>query len=36
MAYIDSGKTQGARLVCGGNKFGKKGFFVEPTVFADV
>ncbi|GFU00242.1 retinal dehydrogenase 2 [Nephila pilipes] len=33
---IESGKKQGARLACGGKRFGQKGFFVEPTVFADV
>jgi len=36
LAYIKSGKDQGARLMAGGNAVGKKGFFVEPTVFADV
>jgi aldehyde dehydrogenase (NAD+) len=38
--YIDSGKSEGARLVCGGERDteGEKanGFFVKPTVFADV
>jgi len=34
--YIKSGKEQGAKLMIGGNAWGKKGFFVEPTVFADV
>jgi aldehyde dehydrogenase (NAD+) len=38
--YIEIGKKEGARLVTGGkrltgDKF-KKGFFVEPTIFADV
>jgi aldehyde dehydrogenase (NAD+) len=33
---IGSGKTQGAVLKCGGNALGDKGFFIEPTVFADV
>ncbi|GBM27672.1 Retinal dehydrogenase 2 [Araneus ventricosus] len=33
---IDSGVKQGARLACGGKRKGQKGFFVEPTVFADV
>jgi acyl-CoA reductase-like NAD-dependent aldehyde dehydrogenase len=36
MELIESGKTQGARLVCGGKRLGDKGYFVEPTVFADV
>lgn len=33
---IESGKKQGARLVCGGNRPDMKGYYVEPTVFADV
>jgi len=36
MGYIDSGKRQGAKLVAGGNRIGEKGYFIEPTVFADV
>jgi aldehyde dehydrogenase (NAD+) len=36
MSYIDVGKKEGARLVCGGDRAGGKGYFVEPTVFADV
>ena len=34
--YIESAKKQGARLVCGGKRVGEKGFFVQPTIFADV
>lgn len=34
--YIDAGKREGARLLCGGNRVGNKGYYVEPTVFADV
>jgi len=34
--YIASGQQQGAKLVCGGKTVGKEGFFIEPTVFADV
>lgn len=33
---IDSGKKQGASLVTGGSRIGDKGYFVQPTVFADV
>ncbi|KAK2171982.1 hypothetical protein NP493_1008g00071 [Ridgeia piscesae] len=33
---IESGKSQGARLVCGGSRIGDKGYFIKPTVFADV
>ena len=37
MAYIDSGKEQGATLLTGGNRAsGREGFFIEPTVFGDV
>ncbi|MEZ0341349.1 aldehyde dehydrogenase family protein [Mycobacterium sp. pV006] len=38
MGYIESGKREGARLVTGGSipKHLPKGYFVEPTVFADV
>ncbi|XP_061729915.1 aldehyde dehydrogenase X, mitochondrial-like [Cydia pomonella] len=35
MGYIEAGKKS-ARCVAGGNRHGNKGFFVEPTVFADV
>jgi len=34
--YIDKGKEEGARLVAGGKKAFDKGYFVEPTIFADV
>lgn len=33
---IKSGQTEGATLKCGGKPIGNKGFFIEPTVFADV
>lgn len=36
MSYIDSGKKEGAKLVAGGNRWGDKGYFIEPTVFCDV
>jgi aldehyde dehydrogenase (NAD+) len=36
MGFIESGKKQGAKLVCGGNRVGDRGYFIEPTVFADV
>ncbi|HEX3875344.1 MAG TPA: aldehyde dehydrogenase family protein [Bryobacteraceae bacterium] len=36
MGYIDSGKSEGAKLVCGGGRVGDKGYFIQPTVFADV
>ncbi|TWT34879.1 aldehyde dehydrogenase family protein [Blastopirellula retiformator] len=36
LSYVDLGKQQGAKLLSGGNRFGDKGFYVEPTLFADV
>jgi aldehyde dehydrogenase (NAD+) len=36
MSYIAKGKQQGARVVTGGERFGDKGFFIKPTIFADV
>ncbi|SFG45702.1 betaine-aldehyde dehydrogenase [Priestia megaterium] len=40
LKYIEIGKEEGARLVCGGNRIIssglEKGFFVEPTVFSNV
>ena len=36
MSYIESGKQEGAALLAGGGRVGDKGFFVAPTVFADV
>jgi aldehyde dehydrogenase (NAD+) len=36
MGYIQSGKNDGAKLVCGGERVGNRGYFIQPTVFADV
>ncbi|MFI6309664.1 aldehyde dehydrogenase family protein [Nocardia fusca] len=36
LGYIEAGKREGARLVLGGNRGPGPGFFVEPTLFADV
>jgi aldehyde dehydrogenase (NAD+) len=36
LELIESGKGQGARVVTGGERFGDKGFFIKPTIFADV
>ena len=40
LKYIEVGKKEGARLCCGGNRLTggpyDKGYFVEPTIFADV
>ncbi|KAH9949945.1 aldehyde dehydrogenase domain-containing protein [Amylocystis lapponica] len=35
MGYIDSGKEQGAALHLGGKQIGKKGYFIEPTIFTE-
>lgn len=34
--YMAAGLADGARALTGGNRFGDRGFFVEPTVFVDV
>jgi aldehyde dehydrogenase (NAD+) len=36
MSYIEAGKREGASLLCGGSRVGDRGYFVAPTVFADV
>jgi len=36
MDYIESGRHEGAKLVCGGDRVGDRGYFIQPTVFADV
>jgi aldehyde dehydrogenase (NAD+) len=36
MTYIESGKQEGAKMLCGGDRVGSRGFFIRPTVFADV
>ncbi|WP_231036257.1 aldehyde dehydrogenase family protein [Pectinatus sottacetonis] len=32
--YISLGKKEGAELLCGGSRIERKGWFVEPTIFA--
>ncbi|HAC64358.1 MAG TPA: betaine-aldehyde dehydrogenase [Cyanothece sp. UBA12306] len=36
MSYIESGQLEGAQMLCGGSRLGDRGYFIEPTVFADV
>ena len=36
MGYIGVGKDEGAKLVTGGERIGDRGYFVQPTIFADV
>lgn len=34
--YIEKGKAEGGRVIAGGGADGEKGFFIDPTVIADV
>jgi len=36
LKYIESGKKEGAKLECGGEKANDKGYFITPTVFSGV
>ena len=40
LSYIETGKQEGARLLCGGSRLTEpphdKGYFIEPTVFGEV
>jgi 1-pyrroline-5-carboxylate dehydrogenase len=36
LSYIKKGIQDGGRLICGGKKSAEGGFFIEPTVIADV
>ncbi|PPB80266.1 betaine aldehyde dehydrogenase [Albidovulum inexpectatum] len=36
LSYIEIARREGARLVTGGNRIQRPGFFIEPTIFADV
>jgi aldehyde dehydrogenase (NAD+) len=40
LRYIEVGKKEGAKLLCGGNRVTgagyDKGYFVEPTIFSEV
>ena len=36
LKYIDLGNKAGAKCVTGGNRVGKKGYYIEPTVFTKV
>jgi 1-pyrroline-5-carboxylate dehydrogenase len=35
-AYIEKGKSEGGRVLIGGGSDGEQGYFIEPTVIADV
>ncbi|GBP23971.1 Retinal dehydrogenase 1 [Eumeta japonica] len=36
LGYIEKGKAEGAKLLTGGQRIGTTGYYLEPTVFADV
>ena len=36
LSYIEAGRNEGARLVTGGARLNRPGFYLQPTVFADV
>ena len=36
LGYIEQGKKEGAKLLCGGNRIDREGYFVEHTIFSDV
>lgn len=36
MSYIHSGKQDGATIITGGERHGDRGYFIQPTIFADV
>ncbi|XP_021276377.1 LOW QUALITY PROTEIN: aldehyde dehydrogenase family 2 member C4 [Herrania umbratica] len=36
LSYIEHGKREGATLLTGGKRVGQKGYYIEPTIFADV
>jgi aldehyde dehydrogenase (NAD+) len=36
LSYVKLGQEEGARIITGGERLGDKGYFVKPTIFADV
>ena len=36
LGLIEAGKQEGAKLVAGGSREGCEGYYIQPTVFADV
>lgn len=36
LSLIEAGKVEGAKLECGGDRWGKEGYFIQPTVFSNV
>jgi len=36
LGFIEKGKVEGARLISGGHRLNREGFYIAPTIFADV
>jgi aldehyde dehydrogenase (NAD+) len=36
MSYIADGKSAGANIITGGSRHGAEGYYIQPTIFADV
>ncbi|KAJ5352102.1 hypothetical protein N7452_001076 [Penicillium brevicompactum] len=36
MSYIQDGKSAGAKVITGGDRHGTEGYYIQPTIFADV
>lgn len=36
MGYIKDGKSSGAKVITGGDRHGSEGYYIQPTIFADV
>jgi len=36
MGFIKAGQKEGAKMLCGGNRIGDRGYFIQPTVFTGV
>lgn len=36
LRYIDAGKKEGAKVEIGGERHGKEGYFIQPTIFSNV
>jgi len=36
LGYVEDAKAKGARVLCGGKRVDRPGFFMEPTIIADV
>jgi len=36
LGLIKTGRKEGAKMLCGGERIGSRGYFIQPTIFADV